>query len=52
MQMTNTLLNVILTILSNNSGDTSHIPMTGWNDTANLVVVRYSMSMKYQDEKN
>ena len=45
MHKSNTLLNVILTIVSNNPGDTSHIHIvTGWNDIVMLEFIHASLT--------
>ena len=45
MHMTNTLLNVILTIMSNKPGDASHIHIvSGWNDIVMLEFIYASVT--------
>ena len=45
MHMTNTLLNVILTTMSNKPGDTSHIHIeSGWSDIVMLEFIYASVT--------
>ena len=50
MHWTNTLLNVVLTTLSSNPGDMSHIHIvTGWNDTVTPEFIHASVICRNDD---